>query len=564
MNEAERVAADLARLLASMSPAVAATMKALFEAQAGAAPRAALRTALAAFALTHESDGKTWAKRATAVEVETFAGVKPWNYNVLMGDVDGDGDCDFACKACLKNQTVCACAACGTTGPGSYCFACGRELAYSCPKCMAPWAPIPLEEIADAGAIRMVRAVVQETRTSADKLFGVVRAIVSGDVEDDYGTTISPSAIARRIKPGQCLIDIDHQICGAACKAPAGATRCQVHGGPIEGARCTSVTEAKVPLKDGKGHVDTAIVETTFDLRMPRSKMLYDGIVAGTWPELSVLFTYPKDVDAAVRAGTKKQLGDADLIDVPAYTFTARASNPVAKVTEIRTSRVLRQRTAEEASPIPSIAAAPVLEGAQVVVDPTTLAPVTTTLDPLAEAVAAMGKETELSPATEPVTAPAPTDAPAPAAVPPAGGAPELSLASVAQSLTALTEVVDGIRTAAAASQELTPRLETLDTAVAALRTSLEAAVKTHGDTVAGLRTVMTEFVNLQINENRRIKQQLKAMVVPAERVGHSGATDAGLKDALRTITEQQPQTSGRADVYEQQLEAIARLAVGI
>lgn len=540
-----------------MSAEVAAALRSLFDLQvtAGTAPRAALRTALSAFLKTHESDGKVWSRRATVVEPEKFTGIKPWNYNVLMGDTDGDGDCDYACKGCLKNQTECACAACGTTGPGSFCFACGRELAYSCPKCMAPWAPIPLAEIAEAGSLRMVRAAVQETRTSDDKRFGVVRAIVSGNVEDDYGTTISPSAIAKRIKPGLCLIDIDHQICAATCKLPGAG--CQVHGGPIDGARCTSVTEAKVPTKDAKGHVDTVIVETTFDLRMPRSKMLYDGICAGTWPELSVLFTYPKDVDTAVRAGKKKTLGDDDLIDVPAYTFTARASNPVAKVTEIRTSRVLRQRSANE---IPSIADSPSVDGTQVVVDPTTLAPVTAS-DPLAEAVAAMGKEDEPSPSTESVAAPAPT-APAPEAAP-AGGAPELTLASVSQSLNELTTVVDGLRTAAS-SPEWKPRLDALDTAVSATRTSLEAAIEAHAKTVEGMRSVMTKFVEMQIAENKRIKKKMAEMVVPAERVGHSGASSAEVTDALRNInTDQKPPVTSR-DAYELHLEnALAALAVG-
>lgn len=579
MEVLARVRADLARFVAGMGAEAKAALTALFEAalKADAAkPRAALRTALQAFVLTHEAtlveaDGKTapvWAKRDAAVMPEAFAGIKPWNYNVLVGDLDGDGDVDYACKSCLKSQTPCACAACAHVGPGSYCFACGRELAYSCPKCQAPWSPIPLVELQTAG--RMVTAVVKEKRVSADKVWGIVRSIVTGAVEDSYGTTINPGAIAKRIKPGRCLIDIDHGICDERCQVKG--VGCRVHGGPIDGAACSSVVEAKVPVPNQPGQtVDTAIVETTFDLRMPRSKMLYDGICDGTWTELSILFTYSPEVDEAVRSGAKKRLEDEDLIDVPAYTFTANASCPVAKVTEIRTRRVLAQRTAGDATApaaVP-ISAAPVLDAQTIIPNPVT--PITTPAaeaapdlladlrDAVSQAVGSTGNETAVSPATAPVAPPAPA-APETA---PAGGAPELSLVSIANEVKDLRAVIEVLRTASP-SKEWQASLTALDSAIEAKRTTLQGIVDELGRTVEGQRILIKELIKLQVESTRSFDAKLKSLTAPPPRAGHGGADNSALSEAMRTAQNTVPQYKPDAHLaaLQDSSERLARLGV--
>lgn len=570
MTHAERVAAALAVLSSGMRPEFAATLKALNDAEqakAGAEPVTAFRAALTAFLKTHERTGNTWGKRASeATTAPALPGIQLWNYNTICGDALGAGN--FACKNCLRIQGVCLCQACGNAGPGNCCWSCGRELAYSCPKCAAPWQPLQLEDVAGGGRMS---GLVTETRMSEDKKFGHVRAILTGNVEDDYGTTISPLAISKLIQPGLCLIDIDHQVCKHGRTSRQG---CPEHDGPIFGADCEGVTYAKVPY-EGK-NVDAAIVDSKFDLSQPRSKMLYDRILDGTYPEVSVLFEYPKAVAEAVAAGRQKTLDETNLISAPAYTFTRKghASNPMAKVTEIRTSRVLAARTMKP------ITDAPVINGGQVVDQaasdklngapaPTTEAKPATPSDApatppadetaipeadailagLAQAVDSIGEGTAVPPATESVESPAPATPPEA----PAGGAPEPSLEALSQQVNALSTVVEGLRTAAP-SQEWKPGHEALTSKLNDLAIKLE-----------GQRKLIAECAVLQQKGYRNIKAEIARITTIPNRVSHSGADNSELSEAMRTVLEPDPETKRQRakDAHEETMnEFLGRVSV--
>lgn len=567
----------LARLVAGMDAATAAALTEIVKAdaaKAGVDPLAAFRTSLDTFVGQYErkatagADGApgavAWAKRETALE--PVKGIQAWNYYTLIGDITGSGETVVACKTCLRTQTPCACAACGNVGPGNYCYACGIGLAYCCPKCSAPWAPMPLGDIAGGGRIS---AAVTETRTSADKKFGIIRAIVTGNVEDDYGTIISPRAVAALIKPGACAVDIDHQVCKHGRTSKRG---CAEHDGPITGAECLSSTFAMVPYQ-GK-NVEAAIVETRCSLDEPRSKMLYDGAVAGTYPELSIQFTYPPAVAADVAAGRQKQLDETNLISVPAYTFTRKghASNPMAKVTEIRMARVVARRSLNE----------PEILDEQTMIDPATMKPAGTTApetqappaeagqaeppaaaDPLAElreAAESFGEAGATVPAeAKPEGSSAPSEQP-PAATPeatPAGGSPELSLEAVSKKVDELATVVEGMRTAAASS-ESTPRLAELGAAVEAVRTSLATHVATATDlakTVEGQRTMIAEVAKLSARTIRLLKEELARLKVHPPREGHSGVVNGELSEALRTLTQEQVKTNQTAAERAEQIQ---------
>lgn len=569
MNPEQLARADLALLTTGAPGLVAAALSAYFD---GALvdqgedkkPRAAMRTAIAEFRKTHERIDGVWAKRAAAVEPPARGGVYRWNYNVLAGDVDGDGDVDFACQGCMGVQPEMACRVCGVAGPGNCCMFCGNYLCGTCPGCTATWQPLQASEAGESAGVRVMRAMVQEVRT-AGKNIGVVRMIVNTSVPDDWYTVIPPTRVAELIKTGAgpgtgcAIVDIDHQICDHGRTARTG---CVEHDGPLTGAWPSSVTAAKIPWKDDKGKVemiDGAIVETSFDLSDQRTAAAYEGCRTGKYTQGSVLFKYPADlqskVDQAARTGRVYQFQDSDILAIPAYTLTGKASNPAAWITEVRTSRLFgtkiqdaqqviakRDSKDDEAKPAPAgdaTAAQPPAE-----TKPATAAD-ENPLAGLAQAVASIGGDGVAVPSPEkPVEPPAP-DASA------SGGAPELSLSVVNAKVTALSETVEQVRTMAPTWK---PSFDAHQTA----HVELVKTVEGQRTQIEKLQALNKELVKICTDGYVKLAARIASLTVPAKRDGDSGARSPEIAEAMRAAVAQTKTDHERA--HDKQLDEFERV----
>lgn len=556
MTLAELVASGLAKLQAGMPPDVAAALGAMVEAETakeGAEPLTAFRTALTAFRAEYERTAGEWAKGSTAVRAA--AGSLPfsqWNYNVIAFGSEGEATA-FCCKSCLRAQTEFACSACAAPGPGGYCYACGSCLAYSCPKCMAPWSPV--QTGAESDALRMMVATVTEVRSSKD--VGSFRLIVNSSKKDDWGTIISTRGVAKKIKPGVTRIDIDHQICKHGRASRAG---CLEHDGFIDGAKITSVTEAIVPFRENSKakpeNVESVIIDVECSLRMPRAKLLYDGVVAAKYTDGSILFTMPKSVDEAVKAGRTDKINEDEVLTVPAITLTGKGSNPIAWVTEIRTARELSTPVlAEEPKPATTDEAKPEAS------------------DPLAglrKAVGATGGDASaIPPATKPVDPSAPDANAAPGQA--ASVAPDVLNAAL-ETLKTVQAEVTAIR-AAAPNQEA--KVGSLVAEVDTLRVSLQAA----DEIVKGLRTqneaqasqiveltnLVKETITLTTEGYTGLREEIGNLSARPGRKGASGAESSteGIRSTTATAGQPTPEEQRHARQLRRQAH-LARLAAGL
>ena len=487
-SEALAVASDIARIVPTLSPEAVTAFRSAYDAAVTdrCGPRVALRRAMVAVhSLICKREDPAGEPTTEPVAFEKI------NSNCISGDLDKDGDRDFACFSCMAIQPECACHACGEIGPGVYCIACGAPvMPGNCPSCGVLWNPVLVEEMDQEGMseMRTLNCELLEHRDFPDR--GELVGWASSEILDAHGTVILPESVLMKALSGSPQMDVEHD------------------GRGVAGITFTDFHPAKRRVVDPETKEERLVEGVSFvarcNLALDGARSVYERFKSGALKAFSIGFRMAQELKEKIDSGVTRTI-DA-ITDLPFISAVAKPSNSASILLEMRSAAITKALTRIE------MPATPATVPAQTVTASTTV----DVLDSLRQEAASLAGSPP-----PPVTATPPAD-PAPVAAPPAD---DVRFAEIAARIDSLTATVQEIR-AASPSRDWEPGIASLTTGFQEIRASLQQVTSRADKSDGQIDKLVGILRDLVPQVRMMLEKRVAELKAPLPRIGTPGSIE--------------------------------------
>lgn len=294
---AKDVAKDLDRVTAMLGAEAGKAFLAAYntDVAGGIGVRTSIDSAMSSVRKTFERTGAGWVKRDA-------------------GPGMADDESVYACGMCNRKQPACRCDACGTRGPGAFCYACQSPTRMNCPGCGGMYRPILADDM--QAEQRMLIVTQFDIREMPDK--GEILGWANSELKDSHGTIIPPEEVLKHLKRG-VMIDEEHDF------------------KQIPGVEFVEAHAAKRPVKDDAGverMVEGVGFTLRFNLGVAKARAVWQRIKDGLRKGFSIAFNMPQRIKDALKAGTTDVIDT--LSEVPFLSIVSDPSNSAARLLEMR------------------------------------------------------------------------------------------------------------------------------------------------------------------------------------------------------------------------------------